>query len=91
MNELATLCSPPRSGYHRAEHSLAGLPLFVQAIRFNDWARSLRSFPMPEQVMDRFNVSRPTAHRWCNALAEAWGVERPRRDCRGVVREVADL
>ncbi len=45
---------------------------------------------MPEQVIERFGCSRATAHRWLNALEQAFGVERPRRDRNGVVRKDAD-
>jgi hypothetical protein len=45
---------------------------------------------MPEQVVERFHCSRASAHRWLNALAEAYGVDRPKRNAKGEVREVAD-
>ena len=59
---------------------------YVTAFRFYQWAQAQRSFPMPEQVMARFNCARATAHRWLNAYEEALGVERPRRDRYGQIR-----
>ncbi len=77
---------PRKIGRNAALYDGAGLPLLVVYCRFVAWAIEQHRFPMPEQVMERFHCSRATANRWLNALAEAYGVDRPRRDCNGNLR-----
>ena len=69
-----------------AKHDGAGLPTLVVYARFVAWAIEQQNFPMPEQVVTRFNCCRATAHRWLNYLAEAYGVDRPKRDSSGNLR-----
>ena len=47
----------------------AGLPTMVVYARFVAWAIERVHFPMPEHVVERFEVSKATAHRWLNYLA----------------------
>lgn len=60
-----------------------GLPTLVVYARFIAWAIERTTFPMPEDVMARFECSKATANRWLNYLAEAYGVERPKRGANG--------
>jgi hypothetical protein len=78
-----------KKGKNTAQYDGAGLPLLVVYCRFVAWAIEQHTFPMPEQVINRFRCSRATAHRWLNALAEAYGVDRPKRDCHNRIREAA--
>lgn len=80
-------CPPPKSAKGKAQYDGAGLPLLVVYARFVAWAVEQAHFPMPEQVQDRFRCSRATSNRWLNYLAEAYGVDRPRRDSSGCIRE----
>lgn len=66
------------------------MPFLARYAHLVLWAVEQHRFPMPEQVIERFGCSRATAHRWLNALEQAFGVERPRRDRNGVVRKDAD-
>lgn len=68
----------------------AGAPMLVIYARFIAWSIEQSRFPMPEQVVDRFHCSRATAHRWLNCLAEAYGVDRPKRGRDGLIREIQD-
>lgn len=61
----------------------AGLPTLVVYARFVAWAIERTHFPMPEDVTARFEVSKATANRWLNCLAEAYGVARPKRAANG--------
>lgn len=63
-------------------HDGAGYGTLLTIVRFVAWAHELSSFPMPEQVIARFNCSLATAHRWLNALEDCYGIERPRRGNR---------
>lgn len=76
-----------RSRKSHVKHDGAGLPTLVVYARFVAWAIEQQHFPMPEQVMARFNCCRATAHRWLNYLAEAYGVDRPKRNSLGNLRE----
>lgn len=82
------MCGARRSTAYRGDG--AGLPTLVVYARFIAWAIEQTHFPMPEQVVARFHCSRATAHRWLNCLAEAYGVDRPRRYGNGQVRVEAD-
>lgn len=73
-----------------AKHDGAGLPTLVVYARFVAWAIEQQHFPMAEQVMARFNCCRATAHRWLNYLAEAYGVDRPKRDSLGNLRSAEE-
>lgn len=73
---------------NKTQHDGAGYGTLYTVVRFVAWATEQQHFPMHEQVMARFNCSRATAHRWLNALADAYGVDRPRRDALGRIREV---
>lgn len=73
-----------RTGKYAGEG--AGLPMLVVYARFVAWAIEQTHFPMPEQVQTRFRCSRATSHRWLNCLAEAYGVDRPVRDCSGEIK-----
>ena len=55
----------------------------VMYARFVAWAIERVHLPMPEDVTARIEVSKAAAHRWLNLLAEAYGVERPRRAGNG--------
>jgi hypothetical protein len=79
-----------RSGATIAKHDGAGLPTLVVYARFVAWSIEQQHFPMPELVMSRFNCCRATAHRWLNYLAEAYGVDRPKRDSSGNLRGNAE-
>ena len=70
----------------RARHALDGYGDRIAAMSFVLWAQSLRAFPTPQQVMDRFDCARATAHRWLNQYEVASGKCRPRRDSWGNVR-----
>lgn len=58
--------------------SLNGCSSFEAAIRFHLWAASLREFPTPKQIVDRFGCSRAQAYRYREALGRAYGLEVPR-------------
>lgn len=88
LSHVAALPPPVRG--NQTKHDGAGLPTLVIYARFVAWAIEQSRFPMPEQVCGRFNCSRATAHRWLNALEEAYGVDRPRRPGGGPRREVAE-
>jgi hypothetical protein len=79
-----------KRGKNAAQYDGAGLPLLVVYCRFVAWAIEQTHFPMPEQVMNRFRCSRATSHRWLNALAEAYGVDRPKRNANGSLRGGAE-
>lgn len=78
--------TPTKDPRRMVQHDGAGLPTLVIYARFVAWAIEQAAFPMPEQVVSRFHTSRATAHRWLNALAEAYAVDRPKRDSSGRVR-----
>lgn len=80
-------CTPPnRAAPRGTKHDGAGYGTLVAYARFVAWAVEQTHFPMPEQVAERFNTCRATSHRWLNALAEAYGVDRPKRDSGGNIR-----
>lgn len=85
-SSVAALPPASHSGRGKPKYDGAGLPLLIIYCRFVAWAIEQNHFPMPEHVQTRFNCSRATAHRWLNALAEAYGVDRPKRDRYGHVR-----
>ncbi|MCD9097081.1 hypothetical protein [Luteimonas fraxinea] len=82
LSNVAALPKADTASSHR-KGLCAGLPTMVVYARFVAWAIERVHFPMPEDVTARFEVSRATAHRWLNLLAEAYGVERPRRAANG--------
>lgn len=82
LSNVAALPKPVRPNWHR-QGMCAGLPTLVVYARFVAWAIERVHFPMPEDVMARFEVSKATANRWLNCLAEAYGVQRPRRCANG--------
>ena len=59
----------------KAQHDLAGYGMFGIALAFDRWASQLHAPPTPEQVQERFRVSRAVSYRWLNAWADAAGVE----------------
>ena len=71
-----------------ARHDFAGYGAKVVFGKFLVWAIAQRDFPMPEDVMTRFNCSRATAHRWLNDYEVVACTERPRRDTHGRLRAV---
>jgi hypothetical protein len=75
--------APVRHKVNCTKHDGAGLPTLLVYARFVAWAIEQHHFPMAEQVMDRFGCCKATAHRWLNYLAEAYGVDRPKRDSHG--------
>jgi hypothetical protein len=89
-NVTAMTCSRAKSSPKKTKHEGAGYGTLVTYVRFVAWAIEQTHFPMPEQVAARFGTCRATSHRWLNALAEAYGVDRPKRDCSGRIREVAE-
>jgi DNA-binding transcriptional ArsR family regulator len=76
LTQSVSNCGKKRKG------ELAGHPLLIAYARFVGWAIEQAQFPTPERVMTRFGISRATAYRWLTALAEAYGVDKPRRDGR---------
>ena len=82
LSNVAALPKPAPGNWHR-KGACAGLPTMVVYARFVAWAIERVHFPMPEHVMTRFEVSKATANRWLNYLAEAYGVQRPRRAANG--------
>jgi hypothetical protein len=80
---------PRKYGKNATQHDGAGMTTLAIYARFFAWAIEQHAFPMPEQVQARFNVCKATANRWLNALADAYGVDRPKRDFKGRVRVAA--
>lgn len=61
-------------------HRLASMTVMEAAIRFASWADDAlrhRERLLPEDVMARFECSRPTAYRWIAAYYDARGIARP--------------
>lgn len=79
-------CSGPK---RMTKHDGAGYGTLLTIVRFTAWSHEQMHFPMPEQVIARFNCSRATAHRWLNALADCYGIDRPRRDAYGNIKNAA--
>jgi hypothetical protein len=52
-------------------------------MRFAAWAMQLHAFPTPQQVRDRFGVSRATAYRYRNLWGAVIGVVPPRVELPG--------
>jgi hypothetical protein len=52
-------------------------------MRFAVWAAQLHAFPTPEQVRERFGVSRATAYRYRNQWGAVIGVTPPRIELPG--------
>jgi hypothetical protein len=67
-------------GVTAPQHDLAGYGARYAFAVFVLWAASRRDFPMPEDVIARFSVSRPTAHTWLTDYEQASGRARPRRN-----------
>ena len=82
LSNVAALPAATRDDRKR-KGACAGLPAMMVYARFVAWAIERAHFPMPEHVMARFEVSKATANRWLNYLAEAYGVQRPRRAANG--------
>lgn len=66
-----------------SEASSKGEPKLVLYTRVLRWVAERPEFPNAEQVEDEFGVHKATANRWLNAIAEAYGVDRPRRNRGG--------
>lgn len=62
---------------------LRGEPKLVLYTKVIRWVAERPEFPTAEQVEDEFGVHKATANRWLNAIAEAYGVDRPRRASGG--------
>lgn len=78
---------PSGKSRNTTKHVGAGHGTLLTFARFVAWAVEQHSFPMPEQVSARLGTCRATSHRWLNVLAEAYGVDRPKRDSFGNLRE----
>lgn len=50
--------------------------MMEKAIRVTDWIDSHRVLPTAEDVMRKFDVSRPTAYRWMTSYCDARGIAR---------------
>jgi hypothetical protein len=84
----AMTCSvAKRQAPRMTKHEGAGYGTLLIYARFFAWATEQTHFPMPEQVSARFGTCKATSNRWLNALAEAYGVDRPKRDWTGSIRE----
>jgi hypothetical protein len=86
----AMTCSAVKTAPRGIKHEGAGYGSLVAYARFFAWATEQTHFPMPEQVSDRFGTCKATSNRWLNALAEAYGVDRPKRGRDGRVRGVPE-
>lgn len=82
-------CTQAKTARTKTKHDGAGYGTLVTYARFVAWANEQIHFPMPEQVAARFGTCTATSHRWLNALAEAYGVDRPKRDSGGNIRNAA--
>lgn len=85
-----TALVPQPNSRNVTKHHGAGYGTLLSFARFIAWANEQAHFPMPEQVTARFGTSRATSHRWLNVLADAYGVDRPKRDAHHNLRAVAE-
>lgn len=74
--KLLELRSPEELEERRRKSRPGSTPL-EQVIRFVSWAQQRHTFPSPRDIHNAFGVSRATAYRWRNALADAYGVIPP--------------
>lgn len=65
----------PRVG----KHECMGVP-YGLVINFVCWAFEQQHFPTPEAITTRYHCSRATAYRLRRALADAYGIEPPKKD-----------
>jgi hypothetical protein len=70
------------------KHRYAGYGLSTALMAFALWMQMRRVATFPEDVMQQFEVSRATAHRWLNAYEEVTQIQRPRLDSHGRVRKI---
>jgi hypothetical protein len=82
--------APSGKSNNTTKHQGAGYGTLITYARFVAWAIEQAHFPMPEQVAARFGTCRATSNRWLNALAEAYGVDRPKRNANGSLRGGAE-
>ncbi len=61
------------------KHECMGVQYGV-VINFVCWAFEQQHFPTPEAIVARYHCSRATAYRLRRALADAYGIEPPKKD-----------
>lgn len=67
-----------------AQHDYADYGCVRSVMEFMKWAHEQDRFPTVPAVQNRFNVSKATAYRWTNALAETYGIDSPVRSGPGI-------
>ena len=72
-----------KSGRPIAQHEYADYGCVRSVMEFMKWSHEQDRFPTIQAVRNRFNVSKATANRWTNALAETYGIDPPARSGPG--------
>ena len=84
--DFSSRLDPARGPHARKgvpRHDLSGYGYMRTVMEFMKWAHEQDRFPTIAAVRCRFNVSKATAYRWTNCLADTYGIDPPVRSGEG--------